>query len=55
MIPANDVGGKRMADCVVVVQIKDNKFNRFLPSSGFRCQDGVYDLSTKKKIPGYPK
>jgi ABC-type branched-subunit amino acid transport system substrate-binding protein len=55
MIPENDVGGKRMTDCVVVVQIRNNKFNRFLPSSGFRCQDGVYNLKTKKKQPGYPK
>jgi hypothetical protein len=55
MIPANDVGGKRMADCVVVVQIKNNRFNRFMPAKGFRCQDGIYDLTTKKKIPGYPK
>jgi ABC-type branched-subunit amino acid transport system substrate-binding protein len=55
MIPANDVGGKRMTDCVVVVNIRSNKFVRYLPSSGFRCQDGIYDLDTKKKIPGYPK
>jgi ABC-type branched-subunit amino acid transport system substrate-binding protein len=55
MIPANDVGGKRMTDCVVVVNVRNNKFNRFLPSSGFRCQDGIYDLDTKKRIPGYPK
>ena len=55
MIPANDVGGKRMTDCVVVVNIRNNKFVRFLPASGFRCQDGVYNLKTKKKEPGYPK
>ena len=44
-----------MTDCVVVVQIKDNAFKRYLPSSGFRCQDGIYNLKTKKKVPGYPK
>jgi ABC-type branched-subunit amino acid transport system substrate-binding protein len=54
MYPAQDVGGRRMSDCVVVVRIRDQKFNRFMPSSGFRCQDGVFNLKAKQKEPGYP-
>ena len=26
-----------------------------MPASGFRCQDGIYSLTTKKKLAGYPK
>jgi len=55
MYPENDVGGKRMTDCVVVATIRNNRFERYLPSSGFRCQDGIYNLKTKKKVPGFPK
>jgi hypothetical protein len=55
MYPDQDVGGKRMADCVVVATIRNNRFERFLPSSGYRCQDGVYMLTTKKRVAGYPK
>ena len=55
MYPQNDVGGRRMTDCVVVVNIRNNKFVRYLPSSGFRCQDGIYNLKTKKRVAGYPK
>jgi ABC-type branched-subunit amino acid transport system substrate-binding protein len=55
MIPENDIGGRRMTDCVVVVRIQNNAFHRYLPASGFRCQDGVYNLKTKKRVAGYPK
>jgi ABC-type branched-subunit amino acid transport system substrate-binding protein len=54
MYPQNDVGGKRMSDCVVVAVVRSNAFHRFMPSSGFRCQDGVYDSTTKKRGPGFP-
>ncbi|MDP9181653.1 MAG: ABC transporter substrate-binding protein [Actinomycetota bacterium] len=55
MYPDNDVGGRRMSDCVVVANIRNNAFVRYLPASGFRCQDGVYNLTTKKRVAGYPK
>jgi hypothetical protein len=55
MYPDNDVGEKRMTDCVVVATIRNNAFVRYMPASGFRCQDGIYSLTTKKKLAGYPK
>jgi hypothetical protein len=55
MYPDNDVGEKRMTDCVVVATIRNNSFVRYMPASGFRCQDGIYSLTTKKKLAGYPK
>jgi hypothetical protein len=55
MYPDNDVGEKRMTDCVVVATIRNNAFVRYLPASGFRCQDGIYSLTTKKRLAGYPK
>ncbi|HUR13359.1 MAG TPA: ABC transporter substrate-binding protein [Mycobacteriales bacterium] len=55
MYPDQDVGGRRMSDCVVVATITNHQFVRYLPAAGFRCQDGVYNLNTKKRVAGYPK
>ncbi|MDX6266462.1 MAG: hypothetical protein QOD70_1202 [Frankiales bacterium] len=57
LFPGQDVGGKRLSDCVNVVQVKGGKFVRYLPLQPrtWRCQDGAYNFVQKKRVPGYPK
>lgn len=55
LFPPQDVGGRRLGDCVVLVQVKGSAFVRYLPSSGFRCKDGVWNTKTQQLGPGYPQ
>ena len=57
LFPGQDVGGRRLSDCIQVIQVKNGKFTRVLPAAQhtWRCEDGVWDFSTNKKIPGFPK
>jgi hypothetical protein len=57
LFPGQDVGGRRLSDCIAVVQVKNGKFTRVLPAAPhtWRCEDGVWDFSTSRKVPGYPQ
>jgi hypothetical protein len=57
LFPGQDVGGRKLSDCIQVTQVKGGKFQRYLPTADhtWRCEDGVWDFSTSKKIPGFPK
>jgi ABC-type branched-subunit amino acid transport system substrate-binding protein len=51
LYPGQDVGGRVLGDCVAVVQVKGNKFVRFLPSAPgtYRCgKDGLWNTKTNK-------
>lgn len=56
LFPGQDVGGRKLSDCVQIVQVQNMKFTRYLPSKAYtwRCQDGVWDFRAGRKIPGYP-
>jgi hypothetical protein len=57
LFPAQDVGGRRLSDCIAIIQVQNGKFVRVLPSAEhtWRCQDGVWDFKTNSKVPGFPK
>jgi hypothetical protein len=57
MFPGQDVGGRKLSDCIQITQVKGGKFQRYLPAAEhtWRCQDGVWDFSKNAKIAGYPK
>ena len=57
LFPGQDVGGRMLSDCVQIIQVKSGRFTRSLPAAQhtWRCEDGVWDFSTSKKIAGFPK
>jgi ABC-type branched-subunit amino acid transport system substrate-binding protein len=57
MYPGQDVGGRKLSDCVQIIQVRSGKFTRVQPAQPhtWRCQDGVWDFKAGRKIPGYPK
>ncbi len=57
LFPGQDIGGRRLSDCIQVVRVIGGKFVRQLPAAEhtWRCEDGVWDFSANKKVPGYPK
>lgn len=57
LFPGQDVGGRRLSDCIAVIEVKNGKFTRVLPTAAhtWRCEDGVWDFSANRKVPGYPK
>jgi hypothetical protein len=57
LFPGQDVGGRKLSDCIAIIQVKGGKFTRVLPSAThtWRCQDGYWDFGTNRKIAGYPK
>ncbi len=57
LFPGQDVGGRKLSDCIAIIQVKGGKFTRVLPAAEhtWRCEDGVWDFSTNKKIAGFPK
>ena len=56
LFPGQDVGGRRLSDCIQIIQVKNGKFTRVLPAAEhtWRCVDGVWDFGTSRKIPGFP-
>ena len=57
LFPGQDVGGRRLGDCVNVVQVRGGKFVRFLPSQPhtFRCgKDGLWNTKTNQKETAAP-
>jgi hypothetical protein len=56
LFPGQDVGGRKLSDCIAIVQVKGGKFTRYLPAAehSWRCTDGVWDFGSSKKIAGYP-
>ncbi|HTL24805.1 MAG TPA: ABC transporter substrate-binding protein [Mycobacteriales bacterium] len=57
LFPGQDVGGRRLGDCVNVVQVRGGKFVRFLPSQPhtFRCgKDGLWNTKTNQKEAAAP-
>jgi hypothetical protein len=55
MYPAQDIAKGRGTSCSVIVRVTESGFVRHTPAAGYRCQDGVFDLQAKRRIPGYPK
>ena len=57
MFPAQDVGGRKLSDCIQIIQVKGGKFARVEPAKPhtWRCKDGVWDFGSNRKIPGYPQ
>jgi len=57
LFPAQDVGGRKLSDCIQFVQVKGGKFVRVLPAKAhtWRCVDGVWDFGSNRKIAGYPQ
>ena len=57
LFPAQDVGGRKLSDCIAIIQVQHGKFVRVLPTAPhtWRCQDGVWDFKTNSKIAGFPK
>ena len=57
LFPGQDVGGRRLSDCIQIIRVINGKFTRVLPAQKrtWRCEDGVWDFTTGKKIPGFPK
>ncbi|MCW2600182.1 MAG: ABC-type branched-chain amino acid transport system periplasmic component-like protein [Frankiales bacterium] len=57
LFPAQDVGGRRLQDCVAVVQVKNGSFVRVEPAAprSLRCGDGVWNSKTNKAEKGFPK
>lgn len=52
LYPGQDVGGRRLGDCVAVVQVKGGRFVRFTPSApgSYRCgKDGLYNTKTNRR------
>lgn len=41
LIPAQDIGNKQPADCIIIVEVQGGEFVRVEPSSGFRCDNKV--------------
>jgi hypothetical protein len=57
LFPGQDVGGRKLSDCIAMIQVKNGKFTRVLPTAPhtWRCEDGYWDFGTNRKQPGYPK
>jgi ABC-type branched-subunit amino acid transport system substrate-binding protein len=57
LFPGQDVGGRKLSDCIQIVQVRNGKFTRALPTAPhtWRCLDGYWDFSTNRKQPGYPQ
>jgi hypothetical protein len=57
LFPGQDVGGRKLSDCIAITVVKGGKFTRYLPAAEhtWRCQDGVWDFSSNSKIAGFPK
>jgi hypothetical protein len=57
LFPAQDVGGRKLSDCIQIIQVINGKFTRVLPAAKhtWRCVDGVWDFSSNRKVAGYPK
>jgi hypothetical protein len=55
LFPAQDVGGRRLGDCIIIVRVTTSGFSRFLPSSGYRCgKDGLWNTKTNKREKAAP-
>lgn len=56
LFPGQDVGGKELASCTKIVQVRGGKFVRFLPEApgSNRCSDKIYDTKTKTAKEGFP-
>ena len=56
LFPPQDVGGKRLSDCIQVTRVVNGKWTRQVPSKvhTWDCTSGVWDFKTGTKIPGYP-
>lgn len=56
LFPGQDVGGRKLSDCIQMIQVKNGKFVRVLPTAAhtWRCVDGVWDFQANRRIPGYP-
>ena len=56
LFPGQDVGGRRLASCTKIVQVRGGKFVRFLPEKpgSNRCVDKVYNTRTKQASEGFP-
>jgi hypothetical protein len=57
LFPGQDVGGRKLGDCIQITQVKNGKWVRQVPAAAhtWRCQDGYWDFTTGRKMPGYPK
>ncbi len=57
LFPGQDIGGRKLSDCIQIIQVQNGKFVRVLPTSVYtwRCQDGVWDFGSNRKIAGFPK
>ncbi len=57
LMPGQDVGGRRLSDCIQIMQAKGGKWVRQIPAKEhtWRCEDGVWDFSQNKKLPGFPR
>jgi hypothetical protein len=57
LFPGQDVGGRRLGDCVNVVQVTGGRFVRYLPSQPhtFRCaKDGLWNTKTNQRETAAP-
>ncbi|MCU1594690.1 MAG: hypothetical protein JWO12_2082 [Frankiales bacterium] len=57
LFPAQDVGGRKLSDCIAIIQVRKGKFVRVLPAAAhtWRCQDGFWDFTSNSKLAGFPK
>ena len=56
LFPPQDVGGKRLSDCIQVTRVVNGKWTRQFPTKvhTWDCTSGVWDFKASKKIPGFP-
>lgn len=47
LLPPQDVGSRRNADCVIIVEVRDGGFVRVEPAQGMRCDDHVVETDTQ--------
>ncbi|MCW2542930.1 MAG: ABC-type branched-chain amino acid transport system periplasmic component-like protein [Frankiales bacterium] len=57
LFPGQDVGGRKLSDCIQIVQVRNGRFVRALPTAAhtWRCADGYWDFGSNRKLPGYPR